>query len=155
MRITLVVVGKLRPALREVADDYLRRIGRGFPIVEREVRESGHRPTVALRQEEEDRSILRVIPQGIPVTLLDPVGTMRTSEALSESMSAWRISARDRALVIGGADGVGGLIRARASDTWSLGPMTLPHELARIVVLEQLYRGLTILQGTPYHRGSA
>jgi len=155
MRILLVAVGKLRPALREVADDYLRRVMRSLAIDEREVREAGRQPTGVLRQDAEDRRILRVIPDGTPVTLLDPGGTPFTSEEIASRIEAWRLAARDRAVVVGGASGVGQALQRRADERWSLGPMTLPHELARVVVLEQLYRGTTILQGTPYHRGDA
>ncbi|MEO8479586.1 MAG: 23S rRNA (pseudouridine(1915)-N(3))-methyltransferase RlmH [Gemmatimonadota bacterium] len=153
MRILLVAVGKLRPALREVADDYLRRIARSVAVDEQEVREAGRQPTGVQRQDEEDRRILRVIPDGTPVTLLDPGGTPLSSEEIASRIGAWRHAARDRAVVIGGASGVGKAVQSRADERWSLGPMTLPHELARVVVLEQLYRGTTILQGMPYHRG--
>jgi 23S rRNA (pseudouridine1915-N3)-methyltransferase len=56
-------------------------------------------------------------------------------------------------LVIGGSRGLDPGFLARASTRWSLGPLTLPHELARVLVLEQLYRGFTILRGEPYHKG--
>ncbi|HET9065794.1 MAG TPA: 23S rRNA (pseudouridine(1915)-N(3))-methyltransferase RlmH [Gemmatimonadales bacterium] len=155
MRILLVAVGKLRPALREVADDYLRRVTRSLALDEREVREAGRQPAGVQRQDEEDRRILRLIPAGMPVTLLDPGGTPLTSEEVAARIAAWRLAAQDRAIVIGGANGVGAALHHRADERWSLGPITLPHELARVVVLEQLYRGTTILQGTPYHRGDA
>lgn len=155
MRIVLVAVGKLRPALREVADDYLRRVTRSLGVDEQEVREAGRQPTGVQRQDEEDRRILRLIAEGTPVTLLDSGGTPHTSEEIAARIEAWQREARDRVIVIGGASGVGQAVRNRANDRWSLGPITLPHELARVVVLEQLYRGTTILQGTPYHRGAA
>lgn len=155
MRILLVAVGKLRPALREVADDYLRRVARSLSVDEREVREAGRQSAGRLRQDEEDRRILRLIPDAVPVCLLDPGGTLLSSEDVATRIESWRGEARDRAVVIGGADGVGHAVQSRATERWSLGPMTLPHELARVVVLEQLYRGTTILQGAPYHRGKA
>jgi 23S rRNA (pseudouridine1915-N3)-methyltransferase len=153
MRLYLVGVGKLRPALREVTDDYLRRLGRVVAVEEREAREAGHAGSAVLRREQEDERILRLIPDGAAITLLDVHGIAWSSEDLAAQLQAWRVAARDRALVIGGADGVGNAVRERASERWSLGPLTLPHEIARLVVAEQLYRAAMILQGHPYHRG--
>lgn len=153
MRLLLVGTGRLRPALREVCDDYLRRLGRSVTIEEREAREAGQVDDPARRREEEDRRLLRLLPGDTAITLLDRTGAAWTSEELARRLNAWRLAARDRALVIGGAEGVGPSIRERADERWSLGPLTLPHELARVIVAEQLYRAAMILQGHPYHRG--
>ena len=152
MKLLLLAVGRLRPALREVCDDYLRRVSRFVTVDEREAREAGHLNGED-RRGEEDRRILRLVPERSEVILLDPEGEMWSSEHLALRLDGWRLDARDRTLVIGGAAGVGAAVRERAVQHWSLGPMTLPHEIARLVVAEQLYRAGTILQGTPYHRG--
>jgi 23S rRNA (pseudouridine1915-N3)-methyltransferase len=86
--------------------------------------------------------------------LLDPRGSPWSSEQLATRLDSWRLAARDRALVIGGADGLGDAMLRAADEHWSLGPLTLPHELVRVIVTEQLYRAGTILQGHPYHRGT-
>jgi 23S rRNA (pseudouridine1915-N3)-methyltransferase len=153
MRLLLVGVGKLRPALRGVTDDYLRRFGRWVAIEEREAREAGRAATSALRRQQEAAGILRLIPEGTAITLLDRRGSPWSSEQLASRLDQWRSVARDRAVVIGGADGVSHSLSDRADERWSLGPLTLPHELARVIVVEQLYRAATILQGHPYHRG--
>ncbi len=153
MRLLLLATGRLRPALREVADDYLRRLGRHQALEEREAREASRAPTPAARRDEEDRRLLKLVPAGAAITLLDRGGDPWASEALAQRLDRWRLAARDRVLLIGGAEGVGQTIRQRADERWSLGPLTLPHELARIIVLEQLYRADSILRGTPYHRG--
>ena len=70
------------------------------------------------------------------------------------SCERWLLAARPVALILGGSHGLDPTLLARAANRWSLGPLTLPHELARVVVLEQLYRGFTILRGEPYHKGS-
>ena len=154
MKLYLVGVGRLRPAFREACDDYLRRLGRMVNVEEREVREAGQSLSSAERRDEEARRILARIPAGTAITLLDLRGSPWSSEQLASRLDSWRLAARDRALVIGGADGLGEAIVQVADERWSLGPLTLPHELVRVIVTEQLYRAGTILQGHPYHRGS-
>jgi len=149
-----VAVGKLRPALREVCDDYLRRLGRFIPIEEREVKEAGRATTGSLQRDAEGKRLLAAVPDRSDVVLLDVAGEPWTSEALAERLETWRRDARDRTLIIGGASGVAPAVRERAGTIWSLGALTLPHELARVVVVEQLYRASTILRGEPYHRGA-
>lgn len=154
MQLLLVAVGKLRPALREVCDDYLRRLGRFMPIEEREVKEAGRATTGPLQREAEGKRLLALVPDRSAVVLLDVDGERWTSEDLAEQLETWRLDARDRTLIIGGASGVAPAVRQRAGTVWSLGALTLPHELARVVVVEQLYRAGTILRGEPYHRGA-
>lgn len=144
MRLTLLAVGRLRPAYRDACDDYLRRLGRVLTVEERELREG---------QGEEQR-LLAQVPERAGLTLLDRLGDPWSSEQLAERVRKWQESSRDRVLLIGGADGAGEAIRRRADERWSLGPLTLPHELARVIVTEQLYRATTILAGHPYHRRS-
>lgn len=154
MNLLLLGVGKLRPEFRAVADDYLRRLGRNQQVTEHQIREAGHRSRPELRRAEEDKRLLRHLPSGMPVILLDIDGDAWSSVQLAERLQQWRLAATDRALVIGGAEGVGIEIQQRAGERWSLGPLTLPHQLARVIVLEQLYRADSILAGTPYHRGN-
>lgn len=153
MRLHLVTVGKLRPAYREACDDYLRRLRRVVQVTEREVKEAGRAGSVAQQRDDEGKRLLEAIPDDADLTLLDLDGATWSSERLAEQLQAWRLRGRDRALVIGGAVGVSAAVAARATDRWSLGPLTLPHELARVIVTEQLYRATTILRGEPYHKG--
>lgn len=154
MQLLLVAVGKLRPALREACDDYLRRSQRVVAVTEREVRQAGQGGDSAWQRDDEGRRILATLPPGMPMVLLDRVGEGWTSEQLAERLQGWRLAARDRAIVIGGATGIAAAVRDRADTVWSLGPLTLPHELVRVIVAEQLYRATTILQGRPYHKGA-
>jgi 23S rRNA (pseudouridine1915-N3)-methyltransferase len=153
MALSLVAVGKLRPALRDVCDDYLRRLRRFVAVQEHEVRESGRAASVGLQRDAEAKNLLTVIPQSAECILLDIEGEPWSSEQLAVRLDRWREDGRDRTLVIGGAVGVAQAVRTRAKVCWSLGPLTLPHEIARIVVVEQLYRASTILRGEPYHKG--
>jgi 23S rRNA (pseudouridine1915-N3)-methyltransferase len=72
---------------------------------------------------------------------------------LARQFERWLLSARPLALVIGGSQGLDASLIGRAHARWSLGPLTFPHELARVIVLEQTYRAFTILRGEPYHKG--
>ena len=74
------------------------------------------------------------------------------SEELARRLEGWRVAARPLAFVVGGSHGLSPGFLASASVRWSLGPPTLPHELARVVVVEQLYRAFTIIGGHPYHK---
>jgi 23S rRNA (pseudouridine1915-N3)-methyltransferase len=154
MQLRVVAVGKLRPALREVCDDYLRRLRRYVAVSEQEVREAGRAPSVARQREIEGERLIAALPGGTPVILLDREGEPWSSEMLATRLDRWRASARDHAVVLGGAEGVSDDVRRRATVRWSLGPLTLPHELARVVMMEQLYRASTILRGEPYHKGA-
>lgn len=154
MQLLLLAVGKLRPALREACDEYLRRSQRVIVVTEREVRQAGQGGDSAWQRDDEGRRILDTLPPGMPMVLLDRIGEAWTSEQLAERLQGWRLAARDRTIVIGGATGVAPTVRARAESVWSLGPLTLPHELVRVIVAEQIYRATTILQGQPYHKGA-
>jgi 23S rRNA (pseudouridine1915-N3)-methyltransferase len=84
--------------------------------------------------------------------LLDERGTEETSAALARRVARWLERGQDVALVVGGSDGLSDAVRARADEVLALSRMTLPHRLARVVLLEQLYRAMTILRGEPYHK---
>lgn len=152
MRLTIVAVGKLRPALRDAADDYLRRLSRYTTVTEVEVREAGRAPTAADSARQESARVRERIAVGDWIVVLDRMGKAWTSEELARRVDGWRAAARPVAVVIGGSHGLASSLVRDASESWSLGPITLPHELARVVALEQLYRAWTILRGEKYHK---
>jgi 23S rRNA (pseudouridine1915-N3)-methyltransferase len=155
MTLFVLAVGRLRAAYREACDDYLRRLGRYTRVEEAEVREASRAPTVEAQREEEADRLRARLPGGSTVVALARGGSSWTSEELARRMDGWRVAARPLAFVIGGSHGLSPGFLASASVRWSLGPLTLPHELARVVLVEQLYRGFTILRGEPYHKGRA
>jgi 23S rRNA (pseudouridine1915-N3)-methyltransferase len=154
VELVLLAVGKLRPSYREAMDDYLRRLGRYLKVREVEVREASRAPSPEAQRTEEGERLLARRPPGSRLVALARQGAGWTSEELARRLERWLHEARPVALAIGGSHGLDPELIAGASDRWSLGPLTLPHELARVVVAEQLYRASTILRGEPYHKGA-
>jgi 23S rRNA (pseudouridine1915-N3)-methyltransferase len=154
VEISVVAVGKLRRYYREAFDDYARRLKRYARFSEHEVREASRAPTVAAQLGEEAQRLARRIPEASTVVALTRDGAGWSSTDLARQLERWLLSSRPLAFVVGGSQGLAGPLLADATARWSLGPLTLPHELARVVVVEQLYRGFTILRGEPYHKGS-
>jgi len=152
--LVILAVGRLRPAMREVADDYLRRLERYAGVREVEVREASREPTVAAQRNAEAARLSERTPAGSRVVALAREGKGWTSAELARRVDEWRLAARPVTFVVGGSHGLAAGLLERADVRWSLGPLTLPHELARVVVVEQLYRAFTILRGEPYHKGS-
>ncbi|HWA58519.1 MAG TPA: 23S rRNA (pseudouridine(1915)-N(3))-methyltransferase RlmH [Gemmatimonadales bacterium] len=152
MKTTLLAVGKLRPAFRHAADEYLSRLRRYGPTDEIEVREAGKSPTAAESLREEAGRLAGKLPGGALVIALDREGEGWSSEALAVRLGRWRDEGRHLAFLVGGSHGLAPDLARAAQHRWSLGPITLPHELARVVVYEQLYRAWTIIRGEPYHK---
>ena len=152
MDLRLLAVGKLRPAYREAGDEYLKRLRRYASIQEVEIKEASRAPTGAVQRREEAARLRAKLPGDAFLIALDREGTYLTSEALAHQLNRWSESPRSLAFLIGGSTGLADDISQAAAFRWSLGPLTLPHELARVVVLEQLYRAFTILRGEPYHK---
>ncbi len=101
---------------------------------------------------EEGRRQLAAIPKGARVVALDERGQGWTSKQLAQKLGGWLQSGQDVALLIGGPDGLADDCLKRATQRWSLSPLTLPHALVRVLVAEQLYRAVSILKNHPYHR---
>ena len=140
MKIRLLMLGKTRrPEMRAVLDDYVKRIGRSCPIEITEARDGG----AALKKLDADRAAT--------VVLLDAAGKNHDSNALAK----WLGELRDRGtreviFLCGDADGFPESLRERAHQKLSLSAMTFSHELARVMLAEQLYRAFAILSGSPY-----
>lgn len=151
MRITLVAVGRVRDRHAEaLCADYAGRIPHFLPFSVAEVKDGrGLDPDKA--KEAEGARILGQLPDGCLPILLDEHGTRRTSIGLAEWIEGLTQETRDLRFVLGGAFGVDPTVKARAQGQLRLSDLTLPHELARVLFLEQLYRACTILRGTKYH----
>lgn len=154
MRLSVVVIGRPRHAgLAEAIGDYETRAARYWPLDVIEVKEEpgrGLSPDV-VRDREAVRLIERIPPESLLVAC-DPGGMVMDSGSFAQWLQEQREAARSVAFVIGGAHGLGAPVRGRANRRLSLAPWTLPHEVARLVLAEQLYRAGTISRGEPYHK---
>ena len=154
MRIVVAAVGKPRDAaLAEAIHEYEGRASRYWPLETREVRAESARSTApdVVRQREATR-LLEAVPPAARVVACDLGGTNMTSEQFAQWLRLLREDATDVAFLLGGALGLGVEARSRAALRLALAPWTLPHELARLVLAEQLYRAGTIIRGEPYHK---
>jgi 23S rRNA (pseudouridine1915-N3)-methyltransferase len=159
VRILVAAVGRLKGAPEEeLAGRYLERasaLGRSLalgPVTVAEVRE-GSVATAAARKADEARRLLRAGEGAGFLVALDERGRMRSSAAFADLIRCERDKgSRLLAFLVGGPDGHGDEVLGAAGERLSLGPMTLPHGLARIVLIEQIYRAVTIISGHPYHR---
>jgi 23S rRNA (pseudouridine1915-N3)-methyltransferase len=159
MRIIVIAVGRLKQGPeRELAERYRKRFDeiarklgfRGLEICE--IPESRARDT-ATRIAEEASAISAAIPQGSVLIALDERGENIDSQALALRLSRWRDrSIPSATFVIGGADGLSPELAAKEKLKVAFGAATWPHQMVRVMLLEQLYRTATILSGHPYHR---
>ncbi|MDH3495425.1 MAG: 23S rRNA (pseudouridine(1915)-N(3))-methyltransferase RlmH [Gemmatimonadota bacterium] len=155
MVVHVVAVGRVRDAaLRAACEDYLRRARRGLKIRVAEVPDAGRRaPTPAAARRLEAMRLDAAVPPGAYTVALTRTGRPLSSDAFARLLGQWREGARDVAVLLGGAFGLDDRLLAAADLQLSLSPLTLPHDLARLLVLEQIYRAGTILRGEPYHKG--
>jgi 23S rRNA (pseudouridine1915-N3)-methyltransferase len=159
MRIIIAAVGRLKQGPEtELAERYRKRAaqtGRNLGLRDIEVVEirESRAADAGKRMLEESIAIANIIPPGAPVVLLDVQGKNLDSASLAAQIGKWRSGDRPAvAFLIGGADGLAESLRDKASLRLSFGLVTWPHQLVRVMLLEQIYRATTILTGHPYHR---
>lgn len=150
MRFRFIWPGKTRdPRLKELVGDYSERLSHFVRCEITELRESGRTDKSGI--DKETKRISDALRTGALTVLLDPEGTEWTSQQLAEQVESWEISGiKEVAFVIGGPQGMSRDFRA--DKRWSLSRLTLTHEMARVVLLEQLYRAYTIVHGLPYQK---
>jgi 23S rRNA (pseudouridine1915-N3)-methyltransferase len=141
MRYRVVAVGRIRDAaLRAACDEYLDRLRHYTRVEEGEVKDAAR--------------ILGAVPDGSRLVALSRSGEQWTSGQLAEWTARWEQEGRDVTLAIGGSETLPEPVLRAAERVWSLSQLTFPHELARVILYEQLYRAYTIRRGEPYHRGA-
>ena len=153
MRARLIAVGDRMPAwVGDGFAEYAKRLSRELPLelVEISTRQRARETQRAIA--DEGAAMLAAIPKSAHVVALDGRGKTWSSEDLAQQLAQWRRLGQDLAFLIGGPDGLAPAALERAQQRWSLGPLTLPHPLVRIVLAEQLYRAVSLLGNHPYHR---
>lgn len=149
MKIKVAWIGKTKePAIETLTAEYLKRISRYADIVGLPVKDEDAILSLASGARQQ-----KLYKERHKLVLLDSRGKQFSSEELAEFLLREQLNAIPLLFAIGGSDGFSDEARRRAGVTLSLGKMTLPHELARVVLLEQIYRGFTILKNHPYHLG--
>ena len=154
MRVVVAVVGRARDeGLAAAIQEYERRAARYWPLDVHEVREESARSAAPdVVREREGERLRAKVADSRSVVACDVGGDRMTSEQFARWLQDEREGARGVAFMIGGAYGLSNDVKSRASKRLSLAPWTLPHELARLVLAEQLYRAGTIMRGEPYHK---
>jgi 23S rRNA (pseudouridine1915-N3)-methyltransferase len=155
MKARLIATGERSPAwVAQGFAEYQKRLSRWLPLelveIEPGLRGKGRDPQRAI--EDEGKRVLAALAKNAHVVALEVTGKPYSSEQLAHRLEHWRAQGRDLALLIGGPEGHAPEVLAAANETWSLGPLTLPHMLARLLVAEQLYRAAAMLANHPYHR---
>ena len=155
MKARLIATGERAPAwVAQGFAEYQKRLSHWLPFelveIEPGLRGKGRDAQRAI--EDEGRRVLAALPKNAHVIALEVTGKAYSSEQLAQRLEYWRRQGRDLAFLIGGPEGHAPDVLASANETWSLGPLTLPHMLARLLVAEQVYRAAAMLANHPYHR---
>jgi len=152
MRLRIIWTGKTRDArLKALCDDYLKRLSHFVRSEVTELRETKGGGNEGI--EKDSKRISDALNDGTVLVLLDPSGLDWSSQELAGQIERWNNEGiREISFVIGGPQGVSRELAGKANKRWSLSRLTLTHEMARVVVLEQLYRAYTIIHGLPYQK---
>jgi 23S rRNA (pseudouridine1915-N3)-methyltransferase len=158
MKLHVIAVGQKLPSwAQEACDEYAKRF-RGdirlrIAAIKAEPRDG--KPTDQIMAAEAlriEQALVSAAPSRVRRVVCDERGTRLTTQALAERLKAWQHDASDVALVMGGADGLDATLKASADETIRLSDLTLPHALARVLLVEALYRAWSLNLGHPYHR---
>lgn len=155
MKARLIAVGERAPHwVSEGFAEYRKRLSHWLPLELVEIAPGlrGKGRDTQRATAEEGVRVLEALPKSAHVVVLDGRGKPWSSEQLAQRLEHWRGCGRDLALLIGGPEGHAAEVITRADEQWSLGPLTLPHMLVRLVAAEQLYRAAALLANHPYHR---
>lgn len=151
----MIAVGTKMPAwVNQGVDEYVRRMSNECQVkfIELPLGLRAKSKNIKQAMQQEEKSILAAIPNNTHVIAMEVEAKIWSTETLSAKMQDWMQLGKDITLLIGGPDGMTQTCINKAQDKWSLSKLTLPHPLVRIIVAEQLYRGLMIIKNHPYHK---
>jgi 23S rRNA (pseudouridine1915-N3)-methyltransferase len=155
MQIHLICVGNRMPGwVKTGYDDYAKRLPGEYELLLKEIPpgQRGKNCDVARIVKEEGDRMNAAIPVGSHLVALELSGKSMTTPEIALALRRWQEISKAIALLVGGPDGLADSVKSRASEFWSLSPLTFPHPLVRIIVAEQIYRAWSILHNHPYHR---
>ena len=155
MKAKLIAVGEKAPGwVAEGFGEYRKRLSHWLPLDLVEIAPGlrGKGRDAGRATADEGARVLAALPRGVHVVALDGRGRTWSSEDLARRLEHWRQQGQDVVFLIGGPEGHAPDVFAAAHESWSLGPLTLPHMLVRLVLAEQLYRAASLLANHPYHR---
>lgn len=155
MKLQLIAVGTKMPQWVTTAfDDYSSRFPKDMPLelIEIPAGKRTKNADIARILDKEGEQMLMSCGKGNRIVTLDIPGKCLTTEDLAAELEKWKTDGRDISLLIGGPEGLSPACKARAHQSWSLSPLTLPHPLVRVIVAESLYRAWSITANHPYHR---
>ena len=155
MRLTVIAVGTKMPSwVDEGMAEYRKRLPRELSLELRELplARRGRDANVGRAIAQEAEAMRRAVPERDRLIALDVEGRSFSTEQLAARLEQWQMSGDNYSLLIGGPDGIEPALLEQAELRWSLSPLTLPHPLVRVILVEQLYRAWTITAGHPYHR---
>ena len=155
MQLLVAAVGQRMPSwVNEAWTEYARRMPPGLSLSLREITlaKRGKNADTKRLTAIESKALYQAMPTRARVIALDVKGRAWSTEKLAVQLERWMGDGRDVGFMIGGPEGIDPTVLQNADELWSLGPLTLPHPLVRVVLAEQLYRAWTITQNHPYHR---
>jgi len=155
MKARLIAVGTRAPLwVKQGFAEYGKRLSHWLPLelIEIELGQRSKGRDLQRALNDEAQRVLAALPGKSHAVALDLSGKAWDSIQLAQRVQQWRDQGQDLTLLIGGPDGHAPAVLQRANERWSLGPLTLPHQLVRLIVAEQLYRACTLIAGHPYHR---
>lgn len=153
MKTSIVAVGKLRDkSIKKLCRDYRGRLGHHIQVGTKEVRKAKGAGAAQVMAEE-GQNLLSATPAGALTVAMSAEGKQLSSRAVAQKLERWMVEGRkDVVFYIGGAHGLWPQLKDQAHHRWSLSKMTFPHDIARMLLWEQLYRAMTIIRGEPYHK---
>ncbi|HAJ74863.1 MAG TPA: 23S rRNA (pseudouridine(1915)-N(3))-methyltransferase RlmH [Gammaproteobacteria bacterium] len=156
MKVSIISVGTRMPAwVQQGVEEYQKRLTRdlGLNIIEVPLSKRSKSQSIEQSIKNEGAALLKKVPPESYLVALDIRGRLITTEQLAGRLDSFRTQSQNLSLLIGGPDGLASSCLERVDESWSLSGLTLPHPLVRVLVTEQLYRAVSILNGHPYHRG--
>lgn len=155
MEITLCAIGTKMPKwIEQGYQEYARRLGHGYALKLKEIptpRQSKSQDSDSIRRKEGEL-LLASVPKTAYTIALDEKGKMQSTRSVANRMLQLHELSRPLALLIGGADGLSDQVRSQSDELWSLSRLTFPHALVRVIVAEQIYRSISLINNHPYHR---